>query len=138
MTPGGLVGRQVTRDFHITDEVVARYADLVNDHNPIHIDPVAAAVSRFGGPIAHGMLVGSLFSGLIASELPGPGSVYLTQSLRFRRPTPVGAKVVVTVTCTADDGSRATLETTVADVNGEILVQGEATVLTPPREHDAA
>jgi acyl dehydratase len=126
-----IVGRTASQETVITQALVAAYADVVQDHNPIHIEPSAAAETRFGRPIAHGMLIGSLFSGLIARELPGPGSIYLSQSLRFRRPVFVGQTVHASVRCTAVDRGRATLSTEVTDPEGEVLVDGEAIVLLP-------
>lgn len=77
------------------------------------------------------MLAGSLFSGLIAQELPGPGSIYLGQTLMFRRPVYVGRTVLVRVACTGIDQerSRIFLATAVEDEDGETCVTGEATVL---------
>jgi acyl dehydratase len=125
------VGRTASRHVTIDPALVASFAEVVADRNPLHLDADAAAASRFGRPIAHGMLIGSLFSGLIAHELPGPGAVYLGQSLVFRRPVYVGDAVTARVTCIAVDPerSRLTLETLVLDAGGEVCVRGEATVL---------
>lgn len=130
----GLVGRVVERQVTIDAGLVSGFADLVDDHNPLHVDPVAAAAGRFGRPIAHGMLVGSLFSAILATELPGPGTIYLSQTLAFRRPVPVGAQVLVRVEYAAVDAGtgRATLATTVLDGDGAVCLSGEAVVLLPP------
>lgn len=126
-----LVGRSATRRVEISGELVQRFADVVGDHNPLHLDAEAAGRSRFGGTIAHGMLVGSLFSGLIAHELPGSGSVYLSQSMTFRRPVMVGQTVIATVTCTSADleRSRVVLATEVSAEDGTVVLDGEALVL---------
>lgn len=126
-----LVGRSAERRVVISDSLVLRFANTVGDHNPIHVDPEAAGRSQFGQPIAHGMLLGSLFSGLIAEELPGPGSIYISQTLRFRRPVVVGSTVTASVRCLSIDGDRVTLETTVFDSAGERVVVGDAVVLLP-------
>lgn len=134
MNDGGsneIVGRSAERQVLITETLVRRFADVVDDHNPLHLDVVAARGSRFGHPIAHGMLIGSLFSGVIAGELPGPGTIYLSQSLRFRRPVAVGDTVTVSVTCLSADSSRGTFATDVRDQAGELCVTGEAVVLLP-------
>jgi enoyl-CoA hydratase len=125
------VGRIAEREVIVSDGLVRAFADLVGDHNPLHLDATAAAGSRFGRPIAHGMLIGSLFSGLIATELPGPGSIYLGQSLAFRRPVFVGDRVTARVTCISADASRGrlSLETLVFDATGDVCVRGEADVL---------
>lgn len=128
-----LVGRIAERQVMIDAVLVGKFADLVGDHNPLHVDPVAAAAGRFGQPIAHGMLVGSLFSAMLATDLPGPGTIYLSQTLVFRRPVPVGSRVTVRVRCVSVDPEkrRATLETTIFDEAGVACVTGEALVLLP-------
>jgi acyl dehydratase len=128
-----ITGRVVERKVLISAALVARFADLVGDHNPLHVDPAAAAAGRFGAPVAHGMLVGSLFSGMLASRLPGPGTIYLSQSLVFRRPVPVGTRVTVRLRVSSVDAAagRATIETMILDGAGEICVRGEAVVLLP-------
>jgi acyl dehydratase len=125
------LGRTTTKSVTISDSLVRQFADVIDDHNPLHLDEAAASESRFGTRIAHGMLVGSMFSGLIAGELPGPGSIYLSQSLRFRKPTILGSLVHVTVACTGVERGRATLATTVTGEDGEMLVDGDAVVLLP-------
>ena len=129
-----LLGRVAERRVLIDSALVARFADLVGDHNPLHVDATKAAAGRFGRPIAHGMLVGSLFSSILATELPGPGTIYLSQTLVFRRPVPVGIEVIARVTCTAVDAEagKATLATTILDEGEVICATGEALVLLPP------
>ena len=70
------VGAQATLTRTITHEMVVAFADLVGDHNPVHLDQAFAATTRFGRRIAHGMLVAGLMSSVIATDLPGPGCVY--------------------------------------------------------------
>ena len=128
-----LVGRTAKRNLRLSAEAVAQFADLVDDHNPIHVDPTVAARTRFGSPIVHGMLAGSLFSGLIAQDLPGPSSIYVSQSLRFKRPILVGQDVTATIECTRVDAERRRvfLVTTVAAPDGTVYVEGEAEILSP-------
>lgn len=132
-TTGMTVGQTVERQVEIDTDLVTRFADLVADHNPLHVDPVAAAAGRFGRPIAHGMLVSSLFSGMLATDMPGPGTIYLSQTLVFRRPVFIGSVVTVRLRCASLDpnGERATLETTILDEAGKACVTGEAVVLLP-------
>lgn len=84
------VGARATRRFHITQESVTAFGNIIDDHNPIHSDPEAAKAAGFPSTICYGMFAGSLFSGLMAQELPGPGTIYLSQNLRFTAPVFVG------------------------------------------------
>ncbi|RNF02522.1 maoC-like dehydratase [Trypanosoma rangeli] len=84
----------------ITQEDVKAFGPLVGDNNPIHVDESAAKAAGFPSTIVYGMLAGSLFSGLIGSELPGPQSIYLSQTLRFVAPVFVGDEVEARVTLT--------------------------------------
>ncbi|KPA74347.1 putative mitochondrial maoc family dehydratase-like protein [Leptomonas pyrrhocoris] len=91
------IGARAIRSFHITQESVTAFGNLVDDHNPIHSDPAAAKAAGFPSPICYGMFAGSLFSGLMAQDLPGPGSIYLSQNLRFTAPVFVGDDLEVIV-----------------------------------------
>ena len=115
----------------ITDADVRTFADLTGDHNPVHLDDEYAMGSRFGRRIAHGMLTASLISSLLASKLPGPGTVYLSQSLKFVAPVHLDDTVTARATVTAIKEGKpiATLETVCVNQRGEMLIQGEATVL---------
>nr|CCC91908.1 putative maoC-like dehydratase [Trypanosoma congolense IL3000] len=77
----------------ISPDDVKVFGPLVGDANPIHVDEAAAKAAGFQSPVVHGMLAGSLFSGLLGSELPGPQSVYMSQTLRFVAPLFVGDEV---------------------------------------------
>jgi 3-hydroxybutyryl-CoA dehydratase len=113
---------------------VERFAEVSGDDNPIHLDEAYAAGTSFGGRIAHGLLAGAYISAVLGTRLPGPGAIYLNQSLRFRRPVRLGDAVTARVTVTALDPARAqaTLET-VCTVAGKVVVEGEAVVLAPRR-----
>jgi 3-hydroxybutyryl-CoA dehydratase len=115
----------------ITDEDVNAFADLTGDHNPVHLDDSYASGTRFGGRIAHGMLTASLISSVLANHLPGRGTVYLNQSLKFVAPVYLNDTVTarVTVTGIREDKPIATLETVCVNQRGEPLVKGEAVVL---------
>lgn len=114
---------------------VERFAELSEDRNPIHLCEVAAGASVFGARVAHGMLSASLFSAIIGERLPGHGTIYLGQSLRFRAPVRVGDEVTATVTVAAVDPARrrATLACE-ARVGETVVITGEAEVLVPARE----
>ncbi len=126
------VGRRAERTFHVDDGAIEAFAAVSGDRNPVHLDDAYAATTRFGGRVAHGMLTAAYFSALLAGELPGPGSVYLGQRLRFTAPVRPGDDVRCEVAVTAWDGARrrATLSTR-AWVGDRLVVDGEATVLVP-------
>ncbi|MDM5095248.1 MaoC family dehydratase [Aeromonas rivipollensis] len=113
-------------------EVVA-FAALSEDFNPLHLDPAFAATTAFERPIVHGMLLASLFSGLLGQQLPGKGSIYLGQSLSFKLPVFVGDEVTaeVEVTSLREDKPIATLTTRIFTQGGALAVTGEAVVKLP-------
>jgi 3-hydroxybutyryl-CoA dehydratase len=115
----------------ITDADVRAFAELTGDRNPVHLDEEYASTTRFGRRIAHGMLGASLISTVLASELPGPGSVYLSQTLRFTAPVHLDDTVTarVTVKHVREDKPVVTLETVCTNQRGERVVEGEAVVL---------
>lgn len=115
----------------ITDEDICAFAELTGDHNPVHLDEAFANKTRFGRRIAHGMLGASLISAVLGTELPGQGSIYLSQTLQFLGPVYIDDTVTarVTVTKVREDKSIVTLETVCENQNGETLIRGEALVL---------
>lgn len=115
----------------IKDEDVRVFADLTGDHNPVHLDDNYASGTRFGRRVAHGMLTASLISSVLANRLPGEGTVYLSQSLKFVAPVYLDDTVTarVTVTGIREDKPIATLETVCLNQRNETLVKGEAVVL---------
>ena len=125
------VGDAATRTKTITDEDVRAFAELSGDRNPVHLDDEYASGTRFGRRIAHGMLAASLVSATLANELPGPGSVYLSQTLRFVAPVFPGDTVTarVEVTKVREDKPIVTLDTVCTNGRGERLIEGEAVVL---------
>ena len=121
---------EVSREVGAAD--IDAFAAVSGDHNPVHLDEAFAATTRFGGRIAHGMLSASYISALIASRLPGPGAVYLSQTLKFLRPVRIGDVVTTRAEVTAIDEakSRVTLATACA-VGGKVVLEGEAVILVP-------
>ncbi len=117
----------------IADEDVRAFAELTGDRNPVHLDEEYAAGTRFGRRIAHGMLGASLISAVLANELPGRGTVYLSQRLRFTAPVFLGDTVTarVVVKGVREDEPVVTLETFCTNQRGERVVEGEAVVLVP-------
>ena len=117
----------------ISSEDVALFAQITGDFNPVHLDEAAAAKSLFGGRIAHGMLTAGLISATLAGKLPGPGSVYLSQTLRFTAPVRIGDTVTarVEVIEMIVPKRRVRLSTVCRNQNGDKVVDGEAIVLVP-------
>ncbi len=124
------VGATAERVRTITDADIRAFAAVSGDDNPVHLDDDYAARSMFKGRVAHGMLAGALISALLGTELPGPGAVYLSQKLDFKRPIRPGDEVTVRVTVSALEPPRAILSTQVL-VRGKLAVDGEAVVALP-------
>ena len=121
----------------ITDREIRLFAEVSEDRNPIHLDDEAAAESIFKERIAHGMLCASLFSALLGERLPGHGTIYLGQNLRFMAPVRLGDEVVASVTVTAIDlGRRRVTLDCLARVGDTVVIMGEATVLAPSLRFD--
>ena len=125
------IGDQARLTRTITDEMVVAFADLVGDHNPVHLDEAFAATTRFGHRIAHGMLVAGLVSTVLASDLPGPGVVYLSQTLQFKAPVYLGDTITVTVEVVKvrEDKPIVTLATVWTNQDGATVIEGEAVTL---------
>jgi len=128
------VGQTASLGKTISEADILMYAAVSTDTNPIHLDAEAAKASIFGERIAHGMLSAGLISAALGTRLPGPGSLYMRQSLRFAAPVKIGDTVTATVTVTAlnAEKKRATLST-VCTVRGEVVIDGEAYVQVPSR-----
>jgi 3-hydroxybutyryl-CoA dehydratase len=124
------VGQTAEYSKEITDADVMGFAQVTGDFNPVHVDEEAAARSRFGGRIAHGMLSAGLISAALAGKLPGPGSIYLGQTLKFTAPVKIGDTVTVTVTVTELlPKNRVKLSTHCRNQSDETVCTGEATIL---------
>jgi len=115
----------------ITEADIQIFGDLTGDHNPLHFDKEHARRTRFHRPISHGMLTGSLFSPIIAHQLPGEGAIYLSQSLRFVAPVFAGDTIMsqLTVTRVREDRQIITLEGVATNQKGEVVITGESVVL---------
>jgi 3-hydroxybutyryl-CoA dehydratase len=119
----------------VTEADVVLFAGITGDLNPAHIDQVWAEASRFGGRIAHGMLSASFISTVLAMKLPGPGTIYLSQSLRFTGPVKIGDTVTARVeVAEVMPKRRVRLTTTVHTHDGTQVIEGEALVLAPVGE----
>ena len=128
------LGLSAERTHVVTEADITAFAEVSGDFNPVHMDEAFAQTTAFKGRIAHGMLSAAWLSALIAGELPGPGSIYLSQSLRFRRPVRIGDEVVSRIEVTAIDAEKARVTlATVCSVGGKPMLEGEALVMAPRR-----
>jgi 3-hydroxybutyryl-CoA dehydratase len=118
----------------IRDEDIARYAEITGDTNPVHLDEEYARHTRFGRRIAHGMLTAGFISTVLGTEMPGPGTIYLGQSLRFLAPVYPSDTITATATIERYDveKGRMTISTVCRNGNGEEVLTGEADVLYRP------
>ncbi|WP_020180992.1 MaoC family dehydratase [Methylopila sp. M107] len=129
------VGQQAEIVQEVTADVVKRFAALTGDTNPIHLDEAYAANTRFGGRIAHGLYTASLISAVLGTKLPGPGAIYLSQTVKFRAPVMIGDTVTAQVEITALDPARqrATFFCT-CTVGEKVVLDGEAQIMVPTRD----
>jgi 3-hydroxybutyryl-CoA dehydratase len=126
------VGMTETLAKTIASSDVVGFAQLTGDRNPIHLSEHFAAKTTFGGRIAHGLYTASLISAVLGTRLPGPGAIYISQTLNFRAPVRIGDRVDVTVTVAelVPERQRARL-TCVCKVENDIVLDGEALVKVP-------
>lgn len=132
--PDFSVGDSASFTKTITDADIILFVGVSGDTNPLHIDEEYARRTRFGHRIAHGILTASLVSTVIGTKLPGPGAIYMGQTLRFLRPVAVGDTVTARATVTAYETERRKLVllTVCTNQNGEDVLSGEAEVLYRP------
>ncbi len=128
------VGQSASLERVVTQDVINTFADASGDFNPVHVDPAFAANTMFKGTIAHGMLSAAYISAVLGTHLPGPGAIYMGQSLKFRAPVRPGDKVVTT--CTVKEiilEKKRVLLDTVCKVGDTVVLDGEATMLVQPK-----
>lgn len=126
------VGMSVSYSQTITDSDVKSFAGLSGDHNPIHVDEIYAAESRFKKRIAHGLISGSFFSALFGTKLPGPGCVYVAQSFQFKKPVYLGDTVLAVAEVTnIDKVNRRVFFKTICKVGHRIVIDGQAELYVP-------
>jgi 3-hydroxybutyryl-CoA dehydratase len=118
----------------VTETDIVLFAGLSGDTNPVHLDEEFAKPTLFKGRIAHGMLTAGFVSAVFGTKLPGPGCIYLSQTLKFKAPVRIGDTVVARCTAIAVDQEkgRATFATT-AKVGETVVLEGEAMLLVPKR-----
>jgi 3-hydroxybutyryl-CoA dehydratase len=118
----------------VSEADILMFAGVSGDTNPVHVDEEFAASTMFGGRIAHGMLSASYVSTVFGTKLPGPGCIYLSQSLRFKAPVKVGDTVEARVTVTElNVPKRRAKFSTVCTVAGKVVLDGEAEIMIPAR-----
>jgi 3-hydroxybutyryl-CoA dehydratase len=128
------VGQEASQSNTVTADVIGAFADVSGDRNPVHVDAEYAATTMFKERIAHGMLSAAYISAVFGMQLPGPGAIYISQTLNFKAPVKIGDTVVTTVKVAelVPEKKRAKFECICA-FNGKPVVQGEAVLMVPAR-----
>ena len=118
----------------VTEADIILFAGISTDVNPAHLDEEYAKNTMFGGRIAHGMLSAGFISAVLANKMPGPGTIYLSQTLKFKAPVRPGDTVTATVTVKEVNvaKNRVTLDT-VCTVAGKVVIEGECMMMPPVR-----
>jgi 3-hydroxybutyryl-CoA dehydratase len=128
------VGDSASMTKRISDEDVRTFAQISGDRNPVHLDDEFAAQTFFKQRIAHGALSAALISAVLGMVMPGPGTIYLSQTLSFKAPVYIGEEITARLEVTAyrADKRITTLKTEVFNQDGKLVLDGEAVVLAPP------
>ena len=128
------VGQEASLANTVTEAVIKAFADISGDRNPVHLDADYAAKTIFKERIAHGMLAAAYISAVFGTKLPGPGAIYISQTLSFKAPVKIGDTVVTTVKVAelVTEKRRARFSCVCA-VNGKPVVEGEAMLMVPAR-----
>ncbi|AOE86643.1 MaoC family dehydratase [Pseudomonas sp. MOB-449] len=129
------VGQKATFTTTVEERHIQLFAAVSGDRNPVHLDAEYAAGTMFKERIAHGMFTGALISAAIACEMPGPGSIYLGQQLKFTRPVKLGDSLTVELEILEKlPKNRVRIATRVFNQNSDQVVDGEAEVLAPKQQ----
>lgn len=128
------VGQSASYTKTVTEADIVKFAEVSGDNNPVHLDEAFAQSTMFKGRIAHGMLSAGFISTVIGTKLPGSGTIYMSQTLRFKAPVRIGDTVTATCTITEiiAEKRRAVLNT-VCKVGDTVVIEGEALVMVPAR-----
>jgi 3-hydroxybutyryl-CoA dehydratase len=128
------IGQKAGLSRLVTEGDIIAFAEVSGDHNPVHLDEAYAQTTAFKTRIAHGMLSAIYISALLGTKLPGPGAIYLTQSLSFRRPVKIGDTVEAEVEVTALEPEKGRVSLACrCSVAGKTVLEGVAVVLAPKR-----
>lgn len=123
----------------VTEADIVLFAQVSGDNNPVHLDEAFAAQTPFKTRIAHGMLSAAYISAVIGTQLPGPGTIYMQQALRFKRPVKIGDEVTTIATISEIDPIKGRVSIdTVCLVGGKPVIEGEALVMAPRKPDGAA
>jgi len=126
------IGMQATTSHTVTEQDIVMFSEISGDRNPVHLDKAYAETTIFKDRIAHGMLTASYVSAVFGMELPGPGAIYITQTLNFKAPVYIGAKVIVRVTLVnLVPAKRRAMFDCVCMVDGKVVLDGEALLMVP-------
>ena len=129
------LGMSASASRTVSEADILMFAGVSGDTNPVHLDQEFAASTMFGGRIAHGMLSAGLISAVFGTRLPGPGSIYLSQTLKFKAPVKIGDTVVARVTVKElKTEKRRAVFSTVCSVGSTVVLEGEAELLIPARD----
>ncbi len=123
-------GDTASRTSAISDDMIRAFAEVTGDTNPVHLDDGYAAGTQFGRRIAHGMIAAGMISATLANDLPGPGTLYLGQTLKFKQPVYPGDTITATVEVLTvrPDKPIVTLGTVCTNQDGDVVLEGEAVV----------
>ncbi len=127
------IGDSASLSKTFTDEDVRSFAHISGDKNPIHLDDEFAAGTRFKKRLVHGILTSGLISAVLGMQLPGPGSIYIRQTLNFRAPVFIGDTITASVKVikVREDKPLVTLKTVCTNQDGTVVIDGEAMLLIP-------
>lgn len=130
-----MIGQKTSKIFDILESDIVSFSQLSKDVNPVHLDEEYASKTVFKKRIAHGMYVGSFISAVIANDLPGKGTIYLHQSLDFKKPVFIGDQIKVSVeVISLVKPTIYELQTMCFNQNDEIVISGKAIVKVPAHE----
>jgi len=127
------VGDSCNHAFTVTGKMIDAFAEATGDRNPVHLDEEFARTSIFKTRVAHGMLSAGFISAVLGNLFPGVGTIYLSQTLQFRKPVFIGDRITARVTALEkiEDKNRLRLETVCTNQDGEAVIIGEALVMPP-------
>lgn len=122
------IGQIAERSITLTEEHVGKYAEITGDRNPLHFDQAFAARTRFGRPIVQGGLTTGLLHALVAMDMPGPGTVFLSQHWKFTAPVYIGDEITARVEVISVHETKPVtqLRVEVSRQDGELVLEGEA------------
>ena len=129
------LGMHASLENTVAESDIQSFAEITGDHNPVHLDEVYAANTTFKGRISHGMLTAGYISAVFGMCLPGPGAIYVTQTLNFRRPVWIDDRITTTVKVAElfPQKRRVLFECVCTNAEGKVVLQGEAVLMVPER-----